>query len=99
MKSILAILLGITCLSMMPCEARSHVKNFHQAKKSYVDPRDIRITKDGIFVLEKGHLAPVQTLSRDKGGVYVKKEYKVFCHNCGYEYDGERHSHCPRCRY
>ena len=98
MKSIFIALLGITCLSIMPCEARVHMNKSHSSKKSYVDPRSIRITKDGIFVLEKGHLVTVRALSHDKGGVYVKKgKGKYPCENCGRTYDWERHSCCIYC--
>jgi hypothetical protein len=103
MKSILTVLLGIACLSVMPCEAKAHVKKSHQAKKSCVDPRDIRVTKDGIFVLEKGSLVPVKTLSRDKGGVYTyvgyPEPYYIHCKKCNYRYNWYNHTHCPVCRY
>ena len=101
MKSIFTILLGITCLSAMPCEGRSHDRNSHPSKKAYVDPGDIRVTKDGIFVLQSGNWVPVHIISRDKKGVYVKKEWNRACRNssCCYVYDWDRHTHCPRCGY
>jgi hypothetical protein len=101
MKSIFMTLLGITCLSMMPCEAKSRTNNSHPSKKSYVNPHDIRITEDGIFILERGRLVPVGALSQDKKGVYIKKEYLHCCRNpdCRYVYDWDRHTHCPRCRH
>ena len=99
MRSIAAALLWIACLSMMPCEAKAHGANAQKSKKTYVDPRDIRVSKEGIFVLEKGHLVPVETLSRDKGGIFVKKEWKRECRNCERKYDWSRHTHCPFCGY
>ncbi len=99
MKSIFVALLGIACLSMMSCEAKTNVKNSHQSKKTYVDPRDIRVSENGIFVLEKGRLVPVETISKDKGGLYIKREtpYIIECRTCGFKYNWHDHTHCPKC--
>jgi hypothetical protein len=100
MKALFTLLLGIACCSVLPCEAKSHEKKSHQPKKVYVDPHNVRITKDGIFVLEKGHLKPVTTLSRDAKGVFVAKMHWRECYNCDRLFDADRwDDECPYCGF
>jgi hypothetical protein len=96
MKSLFSLLLGFAFCIALPCEAKSHAK--HTAKKTYVNPEAVRVTKDGVFLLKDGTLFPVKGVFKDRRGVFVmEKRFFVRCQTCRKLYDADRNHHCPFC--
>ena len=73
MKNCFLLLLGVILSSSLPCEARQAVRREAEPKKMYVNPSAVKITKHGIFLVEKNRLIHVHALFRDKRGLFVEK--------------------------
>ena len=94
MKKLAVLLLGVVFLSAMPCEAKSEGKDIKKSKKVYVDPQNVKITEDGVFILENDTLVPVKFVAHDENGVYVKRQKpQPPCPACGFN-GGQSNSPC-----
>lgn len=99
MKKLFSLLLGVVFCTALPCEAKSQAKLDGGIRKMYVNPKAIKVTKDGIFLLKNGALFPVESVCKDKDGVFVKvkKRDMTECQTCHKMYDANRYHHCPHC--
>ncbi len=97
MKILSTLMLGILFCTVLPCEAKALINQSNRREKIHVDSQAIKITKDGIFVLEHGRLIPVGSVSKDSGGIFVEKRYVEPCGRCGMKYDWDKNHHCPAC--
>jgi hypothetical protein len=71
MRTLFMLLLGVAVCMFPPCEAKSHMKQTNRTQKKYVDPQVVRVTKDGVFVFQRGQLFPVKSVSKDRRGLFV----------------------------
>ena len=89
MKKLAVLLLGALFISALPCEAKS-------GKKIYVDPQNVKVTEDGVFILENDTLVPVKFVGHNEEGIFVKKQklkQHAPCPACGFN---GTHSDTPR---
>lgn len=99
MKTLFALLLGIVSFTLLPCEAKSHLKNADKVQKIYVDPQAVKVTKDGIFLLEQGNLIAVKKVAKDRNGIFIEKRLYRPCPRDGAVYDWDKFNCCPWCKY
>lgn len=99
MKKIMALLLGVSICSMILCDAASTTKKEERLEKMYVNPQSVRVTQDGIFVLEQGQMLPVKTVGKDAKGVFVMRSDSCPCRGCGRPYDYNEWANCPFCGF
>ena len=96
-------LLVLLAASLVPFLVEAKQVAVHQKlHRLYVQPSDIKISHDGLYVRANGALIPIDRVSRNKNGTYVvgrllEKE-TIRCKRCGWIYPAKSHpSSCPCC--
>jgi hypothetical protein len=75
----------------------------NQYKKIYVQPEQITLTQDGIFVYLENQWISTDILQVDAEGIYVSQDERDWfhwkCPSCQYINSSVTDSHCRKCGY
>ncbi len=73
----------------------------NQYKKIYLQPEQITLTQDGIFVYIGNQWSSTDTLQSDAEGIYISQDERDWlqwkCPRCGYINSSVTDSHCRKC--